>query len=59
MHFYKIPLQRKQQRKINSQKHPRNICCGYLKVVVRSQIDNYKVALRNENFLNLYLHIAS
>lgn len=45
--------------KKNSQMHPRNICCGYLKVVVRSQIDNYKVALMNENFLNLYLHIAS
>lgn len=30
--------------------HPRNIHFGYLHMVVRPHIDNYKVALRNENF---------
>lgn len=49
-----MPLQRKRQRKIRFQMHPRNIHFGYLNEVVRPHIDNYKVALRNENFFQSY-----
>lgn len=39
--------------------HPRNVHFGYLSVVVGLHIDNYKVALRDENFFQSSKKVSS